>query len=154
MVSSDQLQQIFLESASEVLETMCFVGVLGDTQSGEADPVSAELRFRGNPSGYFGVRMAPETAKLIAANFLGKETEEITDADMEQVLGELANMVCGSVLSRVEAGARFALSHPVILPAGHGSVYPEAVQSTLELEEGLMVIWMAVTGSVPVCSAA
>lgn len=154
MVCGDQLRQIFLESASEVLERMCFVGVLGNAQSADTDLISAELRFKGNPSGHFGVRLAPATGRLIAANFLGKEAGEIRDGDMEQVLGELANMVCGSVLSRIEAGARFELSHPVILPACHGSVFPDAVQHTLELEEGFMIVWMAIEEIVPACSAA
>ena len=148
MVRSDQLQQIFIESASEVLETMFFVGALGESSEPPvaADLVSAELIFNGAPSGRFGVQMPPLTAKLIASNFLGKEAEDITEAEPGQVTGELANMICGSVLSRVEASARFELLHPVILPPGQGSPHPGAINSILELEEGVMVLWMSIGG--------
>jgi CheY-specific phosphatase CheX len=155
MAPNDQLQQVFFESASEVLETMCFVGVLGEqAEPAAADLISAELVFNGKPSGRFGVQVPPSTGRLIAANFLGKEAEDITDAEIEQVVGELANMICGSVLSRIEAGARFELLHPVIVPPGQGTPHPEAVTNVLELEEGAMILWMIVQDTIPACSAA
>jgi CheY-specific phosphatase CheX len=155
MAPNDRLHEIFLESASEVLETMCFVGVLGENTEPEvSDLISAELVFNGVPSGHFGVQVPSSTGRLIASNFLGKEAEDITEAEVEQVVGELANMICGSVLSRVEAGARFELLHPVIVPAGEGTPHPAAVQYTLELEEGVMILWMAIGDTVPIHSAA
>jgi CheY-specific phosphatase CheX len=155
MAPNDELQQVFLESASEVLETMCFVGVLGEqAEPAGADLISAELAFNGKPSGRFGVQVPSSTGRLIASNFLGKDPEEITEAEIDQVVGELANMICGSVLSRVEAGSRFELLHPVIMPPGQGISNPEAVTNILELEEGSIVLWMIIQDTVPACSAA
>lgn len=154
MVPSDQLQRVFLESASEVLETMCFVAVLGDQKEAvHADLVSAELTFKGDPSGRFGVQVPAATGSIIASNFLGKEAEDVTGAEVEQVVGELANMICGSVLSRIEGAARFELSHPVIVPAGESTPYPQAIRSTLELEEGFINIWSLLGETVPVVPA-
>jgi CheY-specific phosphatase CheX len=154
MVPNDQLRQVLAESASEVLETMCFVGVLGaDAAPLSVDLISAELIFNGNPSGLFGVRVPPSTGRLIAANFLGKEADDTTEAEIEQVVGELTNMICGSVLSRVEAGARFELLHPVIIPLGEDLPHPEAISSILELEEGSIVLWMVIGETVPVAPA-
>lgn len=148
------LQQVFFESAAEVLETMCFMGVLGQSAALEhGELVSAEVSFHGTPSGLFGVQVSTSTAKLIASNFLGQEAEAITEAQGEQVMGELANMICGSVLSRAEAGARFELSHPVIGQPGAGRP-PEAIHYTLELEEGFIVLWIATAESIPACPAA
>lgn len=146
MVPNDQLRQVLAESAAEVLETMCFIGVLGaDAAPVPTDLISAELIFNGHPSGRFRVQVPPPTGRLLASNFLGKEAEETTDAEIEQVVGELTNMICGSVLSRIEAGARFELLHPVIIPPVQALPLPEAISSNLELEEGSIVLWL-ITG--------
>ena len=51
------LQQIFLESANEVLETMFFIGIESENAGDELVPqVSAELSFHGVRSGKFGVQ--------------------------------------------------------------------------------------------------
>lgn len=145
-----QLGEIFLQSASEVLETMCFVGVLGENAATtEDDLISAELAFNGTPSGRFGVQMPPESGKLVASNFLGKEAEELTEGDVEQVVGELANMICGSVLSRLEAGARFELLHPAIVPSGQAIPHTTAIQYRFDLEEGAVILWMEVGEALP-----
>lgn len=155
MVPNDQLGEIFLQSASEVLETMCFVGVLGENpEVPDLDPISAELAFHGNPSGHFGVQLSPETGKLVASNFLGKDPGELTGADVEQVVGELANMICGSVLSRLEAGARFELGHPAILRPGEATPRTNVIQYRFDLEEGCIILWMHVGDTLPFCSAA
>lgn len=145
MAPSDQLQKAFLASTSEVLEAMFFVEVLGENAGTEtADLVLAELAFRGTPSGRFGVQVPMRTGRLMASNFLGKGEEEITEAEIEQVVCELTNMICGSVLSRIEAGARFELLHPAITPAGIGTPPPEAANSIFELEEGAIIVWMTI----------
>jgi CheY-specific phosphatase CheX len=155
MAPNDRLNEIFFQSASEVLETMCFVGVLGENAGVEdVDPISAELVFQGSPSGRFGVQVSPETGKLVASNFLGKDSDELTDADVEQVVGELANMICGSVLSRLEAGARFELGQPTILRAAEGTPHTNAIQYRFDLEEGSIILWMNAGDALPVCSAA
>src|SRR6516165_5606341 len=109
------LQQIFLESAGEVLETMFFTGIESEG-AGElpAAQVSSELVFRGVRSGKFGVQVPLETGLQIAANFLGADA--VTRAQVDEVVCELCNMLCGSVLSRLEAGARFELLHPEVDP--------------------------------------
>jgi CheY-specific phosphatase CheX len=149
-----EIQKIFLESASEVLETMFFTGI-EDENASDADitKVSAELGFNGHPSGKFGVQVPLETGRLIAANFLG--SEEITDAQVAEVVGELSNMLCGSVLSRLEAGARFELFHPEI-DLGNLSWHerPEAVGCTFGLGEGTITMWIVLNESNVACPAA
>ena len=139
------LQQIFLESASEVLETMFFTGVADE--NGEEDAASllaAELTFHGNPCGRFGVRMPVATARLIAASFLGLDDSEISDRQVADVVCELSNMFCGSVLSRVEAGARFELSHPEIDKNNSDwRQVPNATGYTFGIEEGAVTLWIA-----------
>jgi CheY-specific phosphatase CheX len=154
MAPSDQLEKVFIESASEVLETMFFVGVLGEnTESATPDPVSAELIFNGEPSGRFGVRVPSPTGRLIAANFLGKEEEAVSGTEIEQVICELTNMICGSVLSRIEAGARFQLLHPEITRVGADTCHPKAASLSLQLEGGLINLWMAFEAIAPAAKA-
>lgn len=136
------LPQIFLESAGEVLETMFFTAVESES-TGESAPaeVSAELRFQGMRSGEFGVQMPLETARQIASNFLG--LEELADQQVEQVVCELCNMLCGSVLSRLAAEARFDLQHPK-MDASNISwrERSDAVGYTFSLGEGSLTIWI------------
>lgn len=138
------VQRIFLESASEVLETMFFTGVAeDDIQEDTALLLCAELTFHGSPSGRFGVRVPSTTARLIAASFLGLDESELEGRQVADVVCELTNMFCGSVLSRVEAGARFELMHPEITPEPEDwRQLPNAIGCTLGIEEGTVTLWM------------
>jgi CheY-specific phosphatase CheX len=75
------------------------------------------MDFKGELSGTFTLRMSLETARLLAANFFGEEEPEVTEPESEtaigDMVGEMANMICGSVLSRMETKTHFKLSHPV-----------------------------------------
>lgn len=142
---STDLQQTFLDAASEVLETMFFTGVV-DEESEETSSriVSADLFFRGNPSGQFGVRVPYKTGQSIASSFLGFDENEVTEQQVADVVGELTNMLCGSVLSRLESGVRFELSHPEIDPANTDwKQRPGAQGHTFGLEEGTLGLWIA-----------
>ena len=138
------VQQIFLESASEVLETMFFTGVADeDMPEDSASLLCAELSFHGRPSGRFGVRLPPATARLIAASFLGLDESEVNERQVADVICELTNMFCGSVLSRLEAGARFELMHPEINPDHFDwRQLPNSVGCTFGIEEGAITLWM------------
>jgi hypothetical protein len=50
----------------------------------------------------------------MAANFLGTSEEEISQAEMEDILKETINMLAGSFLSKLEASAAFKLQTPLI----------------------------------------
>jgi CheY-specific phosphatase CheX len=145
------LQQIFLESAGEVLETMFFTGVVDEESTEESDSlVAAELTFHGSPSGRFGVRVPYSTGRQIASSFLGLEEDELSEEQIGDVVCELTNMVCGSVLSRVEAGARFELMHPEVDARNSDwRKYKDAVGSTFGLEEGTITIWMTLEQNKP-----
>ena len=112
-----------LESAvGEVLETMCFATALASSEgAAPADDSSgpqlltAQLNFQGSPPGQFRVCATPDLARVIAAGFPGQEETDVSDSEAQEVMGELANMICGSVLSRLESDAIFHLSHPEII---------------------------------------
>jgi CheY-specific phosphatase CheX len=136
---SDVAQMLF-DSSTEVLETMFFASVSGDAPP-EAlqDWIGARLHFHGSPSGNFGVRVTSRSARTIAAGFLGVEDAEVSESQVGEVVCELANMLCGSVLSRFEKDARFDLTHPELSAEPTGEA---AVSRTLELEDGAMQVWL------------
>jgi CheY-specific phosphatase CheX len=114
------LHQALHNSLNEVLEKMFFVEALGEcaTPSGDspAADIAVTLAFQGEPSGSFLLRLTTVAARQIAADFLGLDEEEVSDTRISEVVRELANMICGSVLSRVENTATFNLCEPRIVP--------------------------------------
>ncbi|MFZ0591844.1 MAG: chemotaxis protein CheX [Bryobacteraceae bacterium] len=134
------------ESASEVLETMYFTGVAGSTDreppAGD-DWVCTRLDFRGTRSGSVGVRAPLQTARVLAESFLGAEPETITESQCVEVLGEMTNMICGNVLSRLAREERFALSHPEPEPADwNGQWRNHTVASIFQLDDGALALWL------------
>lgn len=134
-----------LLSATDVLEAMYFTSVLGPSDA----PLTgagwvARLEFEGELSGSFTLRMNAETARLLALNFFGEEESEITDTAVGDMVGEMANMICGSVLSRLEAETHFKLSHPSVEATSEAMEAMEAavrgVHQLLETDSGVLAL--------------
>lgn len=142
MPASD-LERMLFDSAAEVLETMFFTTLADAAQEVSSTSwISARLAFHGNPSGRFGVRIPGETGRKIAATFLGLEEDALTESQTGEVICELANMLCGSVLSRLEKGARFELSHPELEPPDAGCPPGRTACRVFGLEEGHLAVWL------------
>jgi CheY-specific phosphatase CheX len=118
-VTDTPLRQALAESMDEVLEKMFFVRSLGELAGPAAGPVTAaHLTFEGDPPGSLTLRMTPAAARSVAADFLGEEEAELSPRQIGEVVCELANMICGSVLSRVERNTTFRLSAPRLVASG------------------------------------
>ena len=144
-VASSELEQMLSDAATEVLECMFFTSVIGDPEPGKYPPeqwILARLSFRGNPAGRFGAGTPLETGRKITAAFLGGEEDTLTERQIGEVICELANMLCGSVLSSLARETRFELSHPEIEPPG--AVFPRDATAcrTFRLEEGPLAVWL------------
>ena len=110
------LAEALRASVAEVLEKMFFVRSLDDFEDAARECVLvAHLTFEGEPSGSLTLRVAAQAARSIAADFLGMDEGELADAEVGEVICELANMICGSVLSRVESESTFRLATPRIV---------------------------------------
>ena len=135
-------QQAMFESATEVLETMFFTSLTGVAapEWNETDCLDASLSFRGARSGAFGVRAPLAVARLVASNFLGADQDDLTAEQTAQVLCELANMLCGSTLCRLEKNRLFDLASPGL--SGGPPDDPRVATRTLELEEGPLAVWL------------
>ena len=102
----------------DVLEKMFFLNAVEqpveerNTASGD---LVAEISFQGNPPGRFRMELPRPAAASIAGNFLGEDPAELSPRQIDEVTRELANMICGAALSRIESEAVFRLSEPRIL---------------------------------------
>ena len=113
-MTEEALRMALAESIAQTLDTMFFTACRQATaaagESGER--LAARVAFAGKPSGRLTVRIEPGAARAIAAGFLGEEEGEVTARQTGDVLCELANMICGFVLSRVESEDEFRLGEP------------------------------------------
>jgi CheY-specific phosphatase CheX len=100
--------------AAEVLETMFFT----EAEEAPCDHIwleiacCARIHFEGSHFGEMLLGVSVEATDPIAASFLGIETEELTDALRGQMVQELANILCGAMLSRLWPESTLALSSP------------------------------------------
>ncbi|MDP9050156.1 MAG: chemotaxis protein CheX [Acidobacteriota bacterium] len=104
------------------------------------------LRFTGDVSGCFGLHLEQTTACTLSANFLGQEDSEISACDVGEVVGELTNMLCGSMMSRVKDKTRFVLSHPEPSPLLPVSGVDDVLFCALETDSGVLTVWILVEG--------
>jgi CheY-specific phosphatase CheX len=123
-----EIQTALSSAVEEVLETMFFASVVDSAEgaapreAGVGTPdITAAIKFEGNPSGRFRVSVPTKLARVLGASFLGREEEEVTDSQAGEVVSELANMICGSVLSRLEREAIFQIGHPELSPPESGA---------------------------------
>jgi len=136
-------------AASEVLETMFFTQVQGPAPSGapaSAAPVAARLAFEGSPSGVLTLAIAQPPARVLAANFLAADEDApLPESQLGFVVCELANMICGTLLSRIKTEEQFSLSSPELL-ADSASPLGSPNQSLLVGEgesEGVLDLWLS-----------
>lgn len=106
------------EVVGKVLETMFFT---------EAEPAGCEhawlksapcarVQFAGSHCGEMLLGVSAEATDPIAASFLGLDPMELTAAQRGQVIQELANILCGAVLSHLWPESKLALSSPDLTP--------------------------------------
>jgi CheY-specific phosphatase CheX len=124
-VTEAPLRAALAESLDDVLEKMFFVRSLDGAQSQPGEQVlTAYLAFEGDPSGSLTLRVSAAAARSVAADFLGAEEQELSGREISEVICELANMICGSMLSRVESNQLFRLGPPQIVPGDTAPAVP------------------------------
>lgn len=138
------LQRALQESTQEVLEKMFFIHCLGEPLESESEPeFVAHLTFEGDPSGALTLSVRASAARSVAADFLAAEEPDLSEQEIGEVVCELANMICGSVLSRVESSATFRLASPQIVAfptdARNSSVEPAGSEALVAGAAGTTV---------------
>lgn len=93
---------------------------------GEAD-VHSSVSITGSWHGHVVYASSAVAARQAAAAFLAMEAADVRPEDVNDVLGELANIIGGNVKAMLPAGCFLSLPQVVLAPAS-ASTYPTAVQ--------------------------
>ena len=131
---------VVIRVAAEVLETMFFEEALPSAceHAWLAQAVSAQLSFDGSHCGEFLLSVSPDTARSIAAGFLAVDPEEMSGTQTGEVILELANILCGALMSTLWPESNLSLGTPELVSAGHR--FPEARHCCFSLPEGQVAV--------------
>lgn len=97
--------------------------------------VHSTVSITGSWHGHLVFASSRDAAKKAAAAFLAMEPDEVSQDDLSDVLGELANIVGGNVKAMLPAGCYLSLPTVVLAP-DTASYYPTAERIT-----GLYGVW-------------
>ena len=99
-------QDVMLESAKEVFASMVSMPMerTTDPEPQSEDPAFlATLTFTGDVEGCFGITCSCECAQAVATGMLCMEPgSALSDSEVIDAIGEIANMIMGGVKSRVQ----------------------------------------------------
>ncbi|MDP9395698.1 MAG: chemotaxis protein CheX [Actinomycetota bacterium] len=90
----------------------------------DGDHVTAVISIAGAWEGHLIIECAPEVSAGIAAAFMEVDEADVTDADVTDSLGELANMVGGFVKSLAPSPS--TLSLPLVLRGNSRTSTPDS----------------------------
>jgi len=126
--------------AAEVLETMFFTEAVanGCDHAWFGSAITARIQFEGSHVGQFLLGVSLDAARSMAAGFLGLAEDEMTEKDCRQVILELSNILCGSVLSNRWPDSRLSLAPPEL--AGCNCCKEHAVHRCFALTEGALSV--------------
>ena len=106
VINNALLTDALLSGAKEVFATMIFMELeecSEPEQKIEGDTLLGSITFKGNIEGCLSICCGMPCAKTIATNMLGLEPdEEISQDDINDAIGEVANMVMGIVKARIQ----------------------------------------------------
>ena len=105
MIEQLCLNEVLIESAKEVFETMVFMDLTETTESdqnAESWALLGSITFKGGMEGCLAISCSTPCVQAITINMLGMDTAaELTEADTCDAIGEIANMIMGGVKSRL-----------------------------------------------------
>jgi chemotaxis protein CheX len=120
MIEQLCLDDLLLESAEEIFETMIFMGLdKAEDQDATIDnlTVLGSISFKGAMEGCLCIYSTEQCTQAIAMNMLGLETsEDISEEDISDAIGEVCNMVMGSLKKRLlDSVGNLDLSIPTVV---------------------------------------
>ncbi len=121
MIEQLCLNDIVLAATQEVFSTMIFMEVEKSAEQQriieEGDTILGLISFKGDLEGCLGIHCHLSCAKAIAQSMLGMDpSEELDRAEICDAIGEVANMVMGSVKTRLqETVANLDVSVPTVI---------------------------------------
>lgn len=105
MIDQACFNDAMLGGAKEVFETMIFMDLEESSETDqhiEGNALLGSITFTGSLEGCLTICCSVVSAKTIAANMLGMDpSEQLSEEEICDAIGEVANMVMGSVKSRL-----------------------------------------------------
>jgi CheY-specific phosphatase CheX len=138
---SNVLEVMYFASINEVRHNTSFCAL-----DSAGEEVAFSLSFAGDVLGSFGVRLRLNFARELAASFLGEDEADLGSDEVAEVVGELANMLCGSVVSRMKADSHFVLTHPEPFTKAPDDV-EDLLVTYLITDSGVITTWVIVEGA-------
>jgi chemotaxis protein CheX len=114
------LNKSISQATQEIFQTMLMMEAspgqaLTESANVFVDSVSAIVGMAGASKGMLAIHIPASTALVITSSFLMMEVTEVDD-DVKDAIGELANMVAGSIKADLtEQGQEFKLSIPSVV---------------------------------------
>jgi len=141
------MEQVLVRATADVLEKMFFTGFAADLDGmPEAGAqIAVTLAFDGELRGRLTLAISAGAARTLAADFLGVDADDGAEPDAAQVnevVCELANMICGDTLSAVEKGT-LRLSVPAIVPACDFVPPASGCRRSFDLGSGWLTVALA-----------
>lgn len=120
MIGQETFADALLDGAKEVFETMMFMTVEPCDETDREIGGSAllgSITFTGDIEGCLAVCCNYDCAKTIAMNMLGAESdEELAEEEVADAVGEVANMLLGSLKARIaEVAGDIQVSIPSVV---------------------------------------
>lgn len=139
MLNMNEVAPILDAVIEQVLETMFLSSLIWTGEPDgvpEGDVLTAVVNFTGPHSGTLAVRAAEPVAVALISKFLADEEPSHETAAL--ILGETANVVCGSLLGRVMPGGHFEIARPRMLELSErvGVWESSKVRRSIEVGEG------------------
>jgi chemotaxis protein CheX len=109
-----------IESTHEIFSSMvmmevALLGVVRDSMAPLTDSITGVIGLAGTHKGVLAMHFPETVAMAITGSFLGMDVDEINE-DVEDAIGELANMLGGSVKAILSANGRdISLSLPSVI---------------------------------------
>jgi chemotaxis protein CheX len=82
----------------------------------QASEVHSSVSITGSWTGHVVYASSQQAARRAAAAFLAMEPDEVSEEDLSDVLGELANIIGGNVKAMLPPGALLSLPQVVLAP--------------------------------------
>ena len=119
MIDEICLNEALLAGAKEIFETMIFINLEESSEQEdtiEGDSLLGSITFKGGLDGCFAICGSVPSAKTIALNMLAMDpSEELSEAEISDAIGEVTNMVMGGVKSRIlDAVGNIEVSIPMV----------------------------------------
>jgi chemotaxis protein CheX len=125
VVSEDELADMVEQVWVSYLDPEGVHPLIPTGDQAQPSEVHSSVSITGSWTGHVVYASSTAAARKAAAAFLAMEPEEVSQEDLSDVLGELANIVGGNVKALVPPGALLSLPQVVLAPET-ATKYPNA----------------------------